>query len=92
MKRALLLALKFSLGFLIVFYAADWGLFEIRMQRQTGMGAVQVERFLATRLKDQKEEYDYLGVSTQPCARSIFPHASNPPCWWVERHKTQWEQ
>ncbi len=92
MKRVLLRVLQFSLGFLLILYAGDWGLFAIRMARQTGVATVQVEQFLATRLKGQKEEYDYLGTAALPCARSIFPHATHPPCWWVERHKTQWEK
>ncbi len=92
MKRVVLRILLSSLGFLLIFYIGDWGLFEIRMARQTGVGAVQVEQFLTTRLKGQKEEFDYLGTAAQPCARSVFPHASHPPCWWLEGHKTRWEQ
>ena len=92
MKRVFLRVLKFSVAFLLILYAADWGVFQVRMQRNTGLGSVQVDRFLATRLKGQKEEFDYMGSGPQPCARSLFPHASNPPCWWVERHRTQWEE
>jgi hypothetical protein len=91
MKRVLLQVLKFSLGSLLILYAADWGLFQARMHRQTGLGSVQVDEFLATRLKGEKQEFDFLGSAAQPCARSLFPHASNLPCWWVEQHKTRWE-
>jgi hypothetical protein len=92
MKRALLQALKFSLAALLILYAGDWGLYQIRMERQTGLGSVQVDQFLATRLKGEKQEFDYLGTVAQVCARSLFPHASNLPCWWLEGHRTQWEK
>ncbi|HEV2274751.1 MAG TPA: hypothetical protein VGR96_11330 [Acidobacteriaceae bacterium] len=84
--------LKFLIVFSLLLYAADWSQFEIRMQRNSGLGSIEVEKFLATRLKGEKEEFDYLGTGPQVCARSIFPHDGNPPCWWVERHKTEWVQ
>ena len=40
--------------------------------------------------KGNKAEYDYLGPASVTCSRSIFPHGA-PSCWWVERHKSQWE-
>jgi hypothetical protein len=49
-----------------------------------------VEQFLRTPLKGQKEEFDYMGTVAQPCVPSLFPHSSESPCWWLERHKTQW--
>jgi hypothetical protein len=51
---------------------------------------VQVEQFLRTPLKGQKEEFDYMGTVAQPCARSLFPHSSESPCWWLKWHKIQW--
>ena len=91
MKRALLSTLKYTLAFLVILYCGDWLIWQIRAERQAGMGSVQVDQFLGTPLKGQKEEYDFLGTTAEPCARSIFPHASSSPCWWLEQHKTQWE-
>lgn len=59
------------------------------------MGSMPVEQYLATPLKGNKAEYDYLGTADAPCSRSIFPqHAQsawNPPCWWLQRHPAQWK-
>lgn len=85
--RALIL---FVAGLAIV-YAGDWGILRVRMARQTAYSTVQVDQFLASALKNNKEEYDYMGTVAQPCVRSIFPHASDLPCWWLKRHTTQWE-
>lgn len=83
---------KFFVIFALGIYVLDWLIFAIRVQNQTAYSTVQVDQFLATPLKGQKEEFDFLGTQAQSCVRAIFPHPSNPPCWWVERHKTQWEQ
>lgn len=91
MSRAWKRALFFLLGLVLVVYIADWGVLRIRMSRQTAFRSIPVDQFLGTQLKGEKEEYDYIGTTAMTCARSIFPHASAPPCWWLERHRTQWE-
>jgi hypothetical protein len=74
-----------------ILYAGDWGVLQARKARGTAFSSVQVDQFLASPLKDNKEEYDYMGTVAQPCVKSIFPHDSDVPCWWLQRHTTQWE-
>jgi hypothetical protein len=71
----------------VLLYLGDWILLWVRPQ---GGSTVQVEQFLRTPLKGQKEEFDYMGTVAEPCVRSLFPHSSDTPCWWLERHKIQW--
>jgi hypothetical protein len=92
MKQVLVRGLQFVLAFFVVLYLCDWALLQVRIKRATAFRTVQVEQFLSTPLKGHKEQYDYLGQTGQSCARSIFPHESAPPCWWLERHRTQWEK
>ena len=73
----------------VVLYAGDW----MTLRLRTGPAATssaQVEQFLRTPLKGQKEEFDYMGTVSQPCVDSLFPHRSAAPCWWLRRHKVQW--
>lgn len=84
-------ALKYILIAAVVLYFADWAQLSIRLARHAGTGTVTVSQYLATPLKGQKEEYDYLGSVDQPCVKSIFPHNSDLPCWWLEHHKNQWQ-
>jgi hypothetical protein len=84
-------ALKYVLLGAVVLYIADWAALAVRMARHGGLGNVTVSQYLATPLKGHKEEYDYLGSVDQPCVKSIFPHNSDQPCWWLERHKDQWQ-
>jgi hypothetical protein len=71
----------------VVLYLGDWIVLRVRPEASS---SVQVEQFLRTPLKGQKEEFDYMGTVAEPCVRSLFPHSSDTPCWWLERHKIQW--
>ena len=72
-----------------VLYLGDWIALVLRPAAQT-TSIVQVDQFLKTPLKGQKEEYDYMGSVAQPCVVSLFPHRSETPCWWLKRHRDQW--
>lgn len=70
------------------FYVGDWLVFHIR---KGPTAVIEVNQLLATPLKGNKMEYDFMGVAPVTCSRSIFPQAGDPACWWVQRHKMQWE-
>jgi len=88
-------AAKFLLIGLLILYFVDWSVFEVRRMRGTAMGTVAVEQYLQTPLKGSKAEYDYLGTANQVCSRTLLPQYAasqwNSPCWWLERHKAQWQ-
>jgi hypothetical protein len=84
----LLVALAIAAGAL---WVGDWAVLRARVAHGTAFGTVQVNQFLATPLKGSKMEYDYMGTVPVTCSRSIFPQQGNSACWWVERHKAQWE-
>lgn len=77
---------------LVVVYACDFVVLRFRVGRGTAFGTVEVDQFLATSLKGNKTEYDVVGTIQVTCSRSLFPQQGNPACWWVERHKAQWQQ
>ena len=79
--------LKLLLAGAVVLYLGDWAALWLRPQSAS---TVQVEQFLRTPLKGQKEEFDYMGTIAEPCVRSLFPHRSDTPCWWLKWHKIQW--
>ena len=91
MKVVLVRALQYFLMAAAIVYAADWAVIAVRIERHTAYGSVTVSQFLKTPLKGQKEEYDYLGSVDQRCVKSIFSHGGDQRCWWLERHKTQWQ-
>lgn len=88
MKRWIVRILLAVLVLAASIYAGDWVVFRAR---KGPVGVIQVNQLLATPLKGNKMEYDFMGVVPVNCSRSIFPQNGNPACWWVERHKTQWE-
>jgi len=75
----------------VVVWLTDWGIFRVREARGTAFDTVQVQEFLSTALKGNKQEYDYMGTAQVSCARALFPHGGAPACWWLRRHTTQWE-
>jgi hypothetical protein len=91
MKSVLARLLQYCLIAAALLYVVDWGLIAVRIKRHTAYGSVTVSQYLVTPLKGQKEEYDYLGSVDRQCVRSIFSHGGDPPCWWLERHKNQWQ-
>ncbi len=91
LKNNLGTAVQILLGSILLVFAVDWSVLHLRIRNGTAFGSVQVEQYLATPLKGNKAEYDYVGTTAQTCSRSIFPQAGNPACWWLERHKTQWQ-
>lgn len=88
-------ALKYLLIGLTIIYAIDWIFFQMRQARGTAMRSISVQQYLATPLKGNKAEYDYLGTTEERCSQTLFPqHAAstwNSPCWWLERHHERWE-
>jgi hypothetical protein len=75
----------------IALYLADWGIFAVRAHAGNGYDTVQVQQFLSTSLKGNKQEYDYLGAAQVDCAKALFPHGGADPCWWQRRHTQVWE-
>jgi hypothetical protein len=76
---------------LALLYAGDWSVARYREAHGTAFDSVEVDQFLATPLKGSKTEYDMIGSFQQTCSRSIFPQLGQPACWWVRRHRAQWE-
>jgi hypothetical protein len=83
--------LKILLAIAVLVWVLDWAVFTVRAARGSGFDTVQVEEYLSTALKGNKQEYDYMGTVPVTCARALFPHGGASPCWWVRRHTTQWE-
>ncbi len=72
--------------------AADYGLFIDRQRHGSALGVVTVRQFLATPLKNGRDELDFLGATEQSCVRTALPHQGMTPCWWVRAHKDHWQK
>jgi len=90
-ERQLSRVLITLLALFAMLYAGDWLVLRIRIGRGTAFGTVDVRQFLATSLKGNKIEYDFMGTVQQKCSHSIFPQQGSPACWWLERHNAQWQ-
>ncbi len=91
MKRIARLASVYLLITAMLLFLGDEAVLQVRIRRGTGYRVVEVNQFLVTPLKGQKDEYDFSGTIQVTCARSIFPQPGTPACWWLERHRDQWQ-
>jgi len=84
-------AMQVLLATILVLYACDWAQLHYRAAHGGGYRTMQVEQYLATPLKGNKAEYDYMGTQPESCASSLFPQSGDAPCWWLKRHLQHWE-
>lgn len=75
----------------ILLFAGDSTVFAFRAHGGSGYDTVLVQQYLATGLKGNKTEFDFLGTAQVQCAKALFPHGGVNPCWWQRRHTQQWE-
>jgi hypothetical protein len=92
MKRTLGKIVIGLIAALAVIYVGDWAVWRFRVAMGGGMSTVSVSSIIVTRLKDNKDEYDWDGTADVACSRSIFPQAGSGACWWLRRHKVIYEQ
>lgn len=71
-------------------YLGDAAVLQMKVRRGTAYQVIQVNQFLTTPLKGQKNEYDYTGQIAVTCVRAMYPQLGSQPCWWLERHRSQW--
>jgi hypothetical protein len=88
MLRAWILGIL-SFGGLL--YAVDFAVFQVRNVYGGATAMITVSQFVATPLKGNKVEYDYLGPSNVQCAQAIFPHQGMPACWYLGQNKDHWQ-
>jgi hypothetical protein len=86
-QRSLLAGVTLLLG---ITYAADYCVFRYRLATKgQPFGSVTVEHYDAVPRKDGKTELIFDPPVQKTCVRSLFPHAGDPPCWFLSRHAEQ---
>jgi hypothetical protein len=75
----------------LALYLGDAAVFAVRKRHGTAYRVIEVNQFLTTPLKGNKEEFDVAGSESVTCARTIFPQPGVPACWWLARHTAQWQ-
>ncbi|MGH9734087.1 MAG: hypothetical protein ACRD8A_05815 [Candidatus Acidiferrales bacterium] len=91
MKRIFQFALRglFAVVVLIVLlWIADWISFQHRLSKHIADDPLQKMRIQPTYAiphKDGRVEYVFGEPQDVMCARSIFPHGGDPPCWYLRK-------
>jgi len=89
-RRIFLRWLLAALIVLAVAYAADYGVFRYRLAaNRQPFGSAIVNHYYLVHHKDGKDELIFDPPMAKRCVRSLFPHAGDPPCWYLVRHTEQ---
>ncbi len=90
LRQIALRSLLAILALAAIAYAADYGVFEYRLAtKRQPFGTVTVEHYDAVEHKDGRAELIFEPPVQQTCVHSLFPHAGDPPCWYLTRHTEQ---
>jgi glucose dehydrogenase len=84
-------ALLWLFAAVLLLWIGDWAVWRIRVHYGGGYDTVQVNQILLTPLKNHRMKADEQSTASQPCTRSIFPHAGDDPCWWLRRHADEFQ-
>jgi hypothetical protein len=87
MKPFALITGSMVLGIAAVLYLGDGLILRLRSQPYE---TVTVQHYFAIAQKTGKVQLQFDRTYDQPCAKSLFPHAGRPPCWYLKRHTEQW--
>ncbi len=88
--RILLRSFQGLVVLLAISYAADYAVFRYRLAaNRQPFGSVTVENYDAVLQKNGKSELIFNPPVQQTCVHSLFPHAGDPPCWFLSRHAEQ---
>jgi hypothetical protein len=91
MNRFGTIALRGLFGILVlvaILWIADWVSFRYRLSKGTPgnpLETVRIEPTYAIPHKDGRAEYVFGKPQMVTCARSIFPHGGDPPCWYLQK-------
>jgi hypothetical protein len=89
-RQIALRSLLAILALAAIAYGADYGVFEYRVAtKRQPFSTVTVEHYDAVEHKDGKAELIFEPPVQQTCVHSLFPHAGDPPCWYLTRHAEQ---
>jgi hypothetical protein len=92
MVRMVANATIFLLAAVMLLYIGDWAVWRVRVAHGGGMGSVKVGILQVAEMKGNKEEYFPDGQEVVQCSKSLFPQSGAGACWWVEQHRTVFEQ
>jgi len=90
LKRYIALSLACIAGTLLVVYAGDYVVLQLRIRGHgNAFGTVTVRRYYAVPQKSGKVEFLSAEPQDQTCVHSLFPQMGSPPCWYLVRHSEQ---
>jgi len=90
LRRILVTAILGALGAFALAFGLDYAVFRIRVAtNRNAYGSVTVRHYYAVLEKNGKTTFTFDPPQPWSCVNSLFPHAGNLPCWYLQRHPEQ---
>lgn len=71
-----------------IVYAMDYAVLRFRIAtNHNPFGTVTVRPYYAVPQKNHKTEFLFDDPQDQACVHSLFPHAGDSPCWYLNKHR-----
>ncbi len=86
MRRFIIRGAIALVAVLAVIYLGDTVILHFRSEPNS---TVTVQHYYLIRQKNNRFETKFDRSYDQPCVNALFPHAGNPPCWYLRRHTEQ---
>jgi hypothetical protein len=69
-------------------YAIDYAVLRVRIAtNHNPFGTVTVRPYYAVPEKNHKTEFLFDDPQNETCVHSLFPHAGDSPCWYLNGHR-----
>ena len=71
-----------------VIYVIDYAVLRVRITtNHNPFGTVTVRPYYAVPQKNHKTEFLFDDPQAETCVHSLFPHAGDSPCWYLNSHR-----
>jgi hypothetical protein len=71
-----------------VVYILDYAVLRVRIAtNHNPFGTVTVRPYYAVPQKNHKTEFLFDDPQNETCVHSLFPHAGDSPCWYLNGHR-----
>jgi hypothetical protein len=69
-------------------YVVDYAVLRLRIAtNHNAFGTVTVRPYYAVPQKNHKTEFLFDDPRNEACVHSLFPHAGDSPCWYLNKHR-----
>jgi hypothetical protein len=90
MTRGDRIVLLGTLILIILVCGADYSSYALRSRHHNIVSYVHVHKYMAISEGNGHYHFAYYADMDEPCVRSLLPHRTLWPCWWIRWNRNDW--